>query len=74
MKKPTQKAIDKALAYRTSKAVTHYYYLHDHLYGRMVFPICPSCDNGIEREYQKYCDECGQRLKWGSLGKLELRE
>lgn len=26
-------------------------------------PYCPICD-GILWDYQKYCDECGQKLRW----------
>lgn len=28
------------------------------------FPVCPRCGSAIEREYQNYCDRCGQRLQW----------
>ena len=28
------------------------------------FPVCPACRVTIEREYQSYCDRCGQRLGW----------
>lgn len=28
------------------------------------FPICPACKITLEREYQKYCDRCGQCLNW----------
>lgn len=28
------------------------------------FPVCPSCAITLEREYQAYCDRCGQRLEW----------
>ena len=33
---------------------------------------CPNCQNTMEREYQKYCDRCGQKLKWQSLKKLSI--
>ena len=29
-----------------------------------TFPICPSCKMTMEREYQSYCDRCGQKLNW----------
>lgn len=32
--------------------------------GRLSFPICPRCEMTMEREYQSYCDRCGQRLSW----------
>lgn len=28
------------------------------------FPICPRCKVPIEREFQNYCDRCGQALSW----------
>lgn len=28
------------------------------------FPICPRCKITMEREYQKFCDRCGQKLDW----------
>ena len=31
---------------------------------RRGFPVCPRCKRTIEREYQAYCDRCGQCLKW----------
>lgn len=32
--------------------------------GFAGFPICPSCGITLEREYQSFCDRCGQRLDW----------
>ena len=28
------------------------------------FPICPRCEIALERDYQAFCDRCGQKLKW----------
>ena len=42
------------------------------LYNSM-FCICPNCNTSIEREYQSYCDRCGQKLKWGSLKKISIK-
>ena len=28
------------------------------------YPVCPQCNLTLEREYQTYCDRCGQRLLW----------
>ena len=33
-----------------------------------AFPVCPQCSSTLEREYQNYCDRCGQRLGWRHLG------
>lgn len=32
--------------------------------GMTTFPICPRCQITMEREYQSYCDRCGQALDW----------
>lgn len=29
-----------------------------------LFAVCPRCELTIERDYQAYCDRCGQCLKW----------
>lgn len=29
-----------------------------------TFPICSRCSSPMEREYQRFCDRCGQRLGW----------
>lgn len=44
-------------------------YSNDNTYFR-----CPSCKSTMEREYQKYCDRCGQRLKWPSLRKIKYTQ
>ena len=28
------------------------------------FPVCPNCGITMEREYQSFCDRCGQKLAW----------
>ena len=28
------------------------------------YPVCPGCGITLEREYQRFCDRCGQRLDW----------
>ena len=28
------------------------------------YPVCPNCNTTLEREYQRFCDRCGQRLDW----------
>lgn len=28
------------------------------------FPVCPQCGISLEREYQAFCDRCGQMLSW----------
>ena len=38
-----------------------------------TFPVCPKCGAVIEREYQKHCDSCGQRLGWQELRRARVR-
>lgn len=33
-------------------------------FGTCSFAVCPRCRVSLEREYQNYCDRCGQALKW----------
>lgn len=33
-------------------------------FGRTAYYVCPRCHITMEREYQSYCDRCGQRLEW----------
>lgn len=36
-----------------------------HQFGKYTtFPACPRCHISIERDYQSFCDNCGQRLDW----------
>ncbi len=30
----------------------------------MAFPVCPRCHLTLDREFQSYCDRCGQALGW----------
>ena len=30
----------------------------------IAFPVCPQCGQTMEREFQSYCDRCGQCLDW----------
>lgn len=39
-----------------------------------TFPVCPRCGSAMEREYQGYCDRCGQRLGWRGLGRAQIIE
>ncbi len=41
--------------------------------GDLIFPICPRCDVSLEREYQNYCDRCGQALDWNKYDTVPIR-
>lgn len=34
------------------------------------FAVCPRCKITLEREYQNYCDRCGQALKWQGYSQI----
>lgn len=34
-----------------------------------TYPVCPRCRKTMEREYQSYCDRCGQALDWRYFSK-----
>ena len=55
---------DEELSYRIAMQVIHYRKL-PYLGGSFTtFPVCPRCKCDIEREYQSFCDNCGQKLAW----------
>ncbi len=45
---------------------------HRELHGFSGFPVCPRCDTSLEREYQAYCDRCGQFLSWEDYPKATI--
>lgn len=55
---------DEELSYRFAMQVMHY---RQHLSlhsSYTIFPVCPRCHSNMEREYQAFCDRCGQKLSW----------
>jgi len=34
-----------------------------------AYPVCPHCHISLEREYQRFCDRCGQALDWTTFSK-----
>jgi len=41
-------------------------------YGFTSFPVCPQCGTTMEREYQPFCDRCGQRLDWNNFSEATI--
>lgn len=37
-----------------------------------AYPVCPRCQISLEREYQRFCDHCGQRLGWKGYRKAQI--
>lgn len=42
--------------------------------GGTRYYICPRCHIPLDREYQAYCDRCGQHLGWKRIGAVRVRE
>ena len=61
-------AILDELKYRRPLEVTKVFAFKEDCY----FPICPRCDISMEREYQEYCDRCGQALSWKKFKYAEI--
>ena len=54
------------LLYRQPMPVTKIRYF-PYLDGITSYPVCPRCGVTMEREYQHYCDRCGQCLDWSNF-------
>ena len=54
------------MAFREPMPVTHIRCFR-YLSGVTGFPVCPQCGKTMEREYQPYCDRCGQCLDWDNF-------
>ena len=61
----------KEMAFREPMPVTQIRSFRCH-YGVTGFPVCPQCGRTMEREYQPYCDRCGQCLDWDSYQKAAI--
>jgi hypothetical protein len=71
----TPKKIEKEISYRVPRLTTHFIRNENcGLYGISDYMLCPTCECVIERDYQAFCDACGQKLKWGSWKKVVLKE
>lgn len=63
--------LQQQLRFRIPMQVTH---VQGHSYrnGFTTYPICPRCRRTFEREYQNYCDRCGQSLNWSDFSKAVI--
>ena len=52
--------VEDAVSYRIPRLVTEMICFRD---GN-EYPVCPRCEITLEREYQAFCDRCGQALNW----------
>lgn len=63
--------VQQELSFRIPMPVAQIHYFHT--FGELVgYPICPKCKTPIEREYQHFCDRCGQLLDWTSYDKATV--
>ena len=37
-----------------------------------TYPLCPRCTFPLEREYQRFCNNCGQALDWRMLSQATV--
>ena len=58
-------------SYRTPMRV-EFVYAYRSGKDTVCFPICPRCVRTMEREYQSFCDRCGQRLSWHGFNKAAI--
>lgn len=63
--------LQQQLHFRIPIPVTHVQ-IHPYGSGFTTHPICPRCGISLEREYQFYCDRCGQLLSWQDLSKAVI--
>lgn len=55
---------DEELSYRIAVQVMHYRRHLSYNVSYAIFPVCPRCRCNLDREYQSFCDRCGQKLSW----------
>lgn len=58
---------DEELSYRIGLMVIHFRREPFYPGAFTTYPVCPRCQESIEREYQFYCTICGQKLNWDSF-------
>ena len=64
--------ISKDHSFRLSMPVTEVHMVSSGV-GAAIFPVCPQCGRSIERDFQAYCDRCGQCLNWKGPRTVEER-
>lgn len=64
-------ALQQQLSFRISMPVTQ---IQGFPYrtNLVTYPSCPRCGISFEREYQHYCDRCGQCLSWKGFSKAAV--
>ena len=62
--------VEEAIKYRIPLSVTEVIRFSN----GYAFPVCPRCKITLEREYQSYCDRCGQCLDWNDFENAKVIE
>ena len=62
---------DEAISYRTPMRVVSVMRF-DYFTETFFYPVCPRCHITMEREYQAFCDRCGQALSWANFSKAKV--
>lgn len=68
------KKLYESAAYRLPMPVREYVVYRNTFGTESEYFVCPRCDTTMEREYQAYCDRCGQRLAWKSISRTTQRK
>ena len=55
--------IQQQLGYRVAMPVMELIVFH-RPFGDTGYYTCPRCEITLEREFQSFCDRCGQKLDW----------
>ena len=53
-------SLQRELSFRRPLPVTQVYVFRQD----GAYPVCPRCGVSLEREFQNFCDRCGQMLDW----------
>ena len=59
------------LSYRTPMMITELMEFPT-MRGVNAYYICPRCGITLDREYQSYCDRCGQHLDWRRCNRAKV--
>ena len=59
--------------YRLPMRVSEYIFHRDTFQTESAYYFCPRCDVTLERDFQAYCDRCGQCLNWEHIAKAKCR-
>lgn len=60
--------------YRVPYSVNEYILYRNSFGKESVYYLCPRCDITLERDYQAFCDRCGQLLDWRNSDRAKCRK